>query len=113
MDEAWGPADLRLNILQQPSRPQAVPVKPTTDGGTPLSSYQFDKKIEIAIDQYVRPMLKNDGGDIDIVDIKDTMVYCRLTGACQGCAAAGQTLRILVEKTLKDMVDERIRVIDV
>ena len=34
-----------------------------------------------------------------------------LAGACQGCAAASQTL--LVEQNLKDLVDERIRVIEV
>jgi len=36
-----------------------------------------------------------------------------LVGACQGCSNSGQTLRMLVERTLKEMVDERIRVIDV
>ena len=54
-----------------------------------------------------------DGGDVEIIDIKDTLVYCRLAGACQGCANASQTLRMMVERTLKDMVDERIRVIEV
>ena len=58
-------------------------------------------------------MLQRDGGDVEIVDIKDTLVYCRLAGACQGCASASQTLRMLVERTLKEMVDERIRVIEV
>jgi Fe-S cluster biogenesis protein NfuA len=47
------------------------------------------------------------------VDIKDTLVYCSLAGACKGCVSANQTLRMLVEQTLKDMVDERIRVIQV
>ena len=41
------------------------------------------------------------------------LVYCSLSGACKGCAAAQQTLRMLVERTLKEMVDERIRVIQV
>ena len=58
-------------------------------------------------------MLRKDGGDLEIVDIKDNLVYCRLIGACQGCAAASQTLRMLVERTLKEMVDERVRVIEV
>ena len=78
-----------------------------------MSPYHFAKKVEKAIDEYVRPMLKNDGGDIEIVDIKDMLVYCRLVGACQGCAGASQTLRMLVERTLKEMVDERVRVINV
>ncbi len=76
-----------------------------------LSPYQFIKKIEKAMDEYIRPMLQRDGGDIEIIDIKDTLVYCRLKGACVDCVGAAQTLRMLVEKTLKEEVDERIRVI--
>ena len=65
------------------------------------------------MDEQIRPMLRRDGGDIEIVDIKDNVVYCRLAGACKGCASANQTLRMLVERSLKDTVDERVRVIDV
>jgi NifU-like protein len=118
LDETWGAAETKTKPLTQltvlgaaPAAP-AVPAAPVA-GDASLSPYQFAKKIEKALDEYVRPMLKNDGGDIEIIDIKDTLVYCRLTGACQGCASAGQTLRMLVEQTLKEMVDERIRVINV
>ena len=78
-----------------------------------LSPYQFSKRIEAAVDEYIRPMLQQDGGDVEIIDIKDTLVYCRLAGACAGCAGAAQTLKMMVEKTLKDVVDERVRVIEV
>ncbi|MFC2173248.1 iron-sulfur cluster assembly scaffold protein [Acidobacteriota bacterium] len=78
-----------------------------------LSPYQFSKKIDKTMDEYVRPMLQKDGGDVEIVDIKDNLVYCRLKGACAGCAGASQTLKMMVERTLKDMVDERVRVIEV
>lgn len=78
-----------------------------------LSPYQFSKKIEKTVEEYVRPMLQKDGGDMEIIDIKDTLVYCRLGGRCAGCAGASQTLKMMVEKTLKDVVDERIRVIEV
>ncbi|MBN2433194.1 MAG: iron-sulfur cluster assembly scaffold protein [Acidobacteria bacterium] len=78
-----------------------------------ISPYQFAKKIEKAMDDYIRPMLHRDGGDIEIVDIKDAIVYCRLVGACAGCVGATMTLKMMVEKTLKDMVDERVKVIQV
>ena len=58
-------------------------------------------------------MLQNDGGDVEIVDIKGALVYCRLAGACAGCAGASQTLKMMVERTLKEMVDEHIRIIEV
>ena len=78
-----------------------------------LSPYQLAKKIEQSMDQYVRPMLQKDGGDLEIVDIKDMLVYCKLAGACAGCAGANQTLKMMVEQTLKEMVDERVRVVAV
>jgi NifU-like protein len=116
LDETWGAGESKVNALPQLAVLGAAPVvsvAPPKGDGHAISPYQFDKKVEKAIDEYVRPMLKNDGGDVEIVDIKDALVYCRLTGACQGCAGAGQTLRMLVEQTLKEMVDERIRVIGV
>jgi NifU-like protein len=78
-----------------------------------LSPYQRGKKIEQVIEEYIRPMLHRDGGDLEILDIKDRAVYVQLKGACAGCAGATQTLHYMVEKNLKDLVDERIRVIQV
>ncbi len=82
-------------------------------GEPALSPYQFAKKLEKAIDEQVRPMLRTDGGDVEIVDIKECLVYCRLTGACEGCHNANQTLKLMIEQLLKETVDERVRVIEV
>ena len=106
LDEAWGGASGKAAL--EPSR--------TAEGAAEeelVSPYQFSKRIEAAMDEYIRPMLQQDGGDVEIIDIKDTLIYCRLAGACAGCAGAAQTLKMMVEKTLKDVVDERIRVVEV
>ena len=79
-----------------------------------MSFYQFCKEVENTIDNYIRPMLQKDGGDIEIVDIKEgNLVYCRLTGACAGCAGAATTLKMTVESTLKDRVIENLQLIAV
>ena len=78
-----------------------------------LSPFQFAKKIEKLLDDYLRPILQKDGGDLELIDIKDTTIYLELRGACASCAGAGQTLKNLIERTLKEQVDERIRVIQV
>ncbi|MEE8451327.1 MAG: iron-sulfur cluster assembly scaffold protein [Thermoguttaceae bacterium] len=109
LDEIWGTDPKMLKIVPRLDLPEPV----ETDGRPKLSPYQFNKKIDSAMDEYVRPLLQKDGGDVEIIDIKEMLVYCRLGGACAGCAGAGQTLRMLVEQTLKDMVDERVRVIAV
>ena len=115
LDEAWGPGGKQLKVLPQlPILDQPPPPpNPDDDGKSPLSTYQFGKKIEQAISEQIRPMLRRDGGDVEIVDIKGRLVYCRLLGACQGCEHAGQTLRMLVEQSLKESVDESIRVIGI
>ncbi len=112
LDEVWGEDKNSLRVL--PAAASMSPAAPSARAEQPgLSPYQFSKKVEKAIDEYVRPMLTRDGGDLEIVDIKDHLVYCRLQGACTGCAGAGQTLKMMVEKTLKEMIDERVRVIAV
>ncbi len=78
-----------------------------------LSPYQFAKKIEAEIETNIRPMLQQDHGDIEIIDIKNNLVYVSLRGACVGCTGATQTLKFLVEKALKENVSEKVRVIQV
>jgi len=109
LDDVWGQGGKRLRIVAKAPEPAPV-AAPAADG---LSPFQFYKKVEKTIDEVVRPMLARDGGNVEIIDIKDNLVFCRLAGACAGCAAAGQTLKLMIEKTLKDLVDERIRVIEV
>ncbi len=78
-----------------------------------LSPFQFMKKVEEITDAYIRPMLSKDGGNLDIIDIKDRTIYVRLAGACAGCVGANQTIKLLVERSLKEQVDEAIKVIAV
>ncbi|MBN1909428.1 MAG: iron-sulfur cluster assembly scaffold protein [Pirellulales bacterium] len=113
LDEIWGADKKLLPILPAGMSNLKPEAPPKRSDGQALSPYQFAKQVEKIIEQYVRPMLQRDGGGVEIVDIKDTLVYCRLEGACSGCAAAGQTLRMMIEAPLKERVDERIRVIQV
>ena len=107
LDQVWQgkPAD----AADAPQVHQVLPSRQRTE--TELSPYQFAKKVEKVIDEYVRPAIRMDGGDVEILDIKGMVVYCRLKGACSGCMGAGQTLKMMIERTLKDQVDERVRVI--
>ena len=95
-----------LHTLEPP--PSAVGNEPQS-----RSPFQFFRKIEKVIDTYIRPMLQRDGGDLELIDIKDTVIYVELRGACATCVGASQTLKNLVERTLQEQVDERIRVIQV
>jgi len=61
------------------------------------------EKVEAALKQ-VRPALLADGGDVQLIDVKDGVVTLRLTGACGGCPMATMTLRNGIERVLKEQV---------
>ncbi len=108
LDDIWGGSHTTTEAASG-----IAPRVDAADIASALSPYQLGKKVEQAMDEYIRPMLARDGGDLELVDIKDQQVFVRLAGACAGCAGATSTLKMLVEKTLKDQVDERVQVIAV
>jgi len=63
------------------------------------------EKVEKAIEK-VRPYLQADGGDIELVEVKDGIVKVKLLGACKGCPMAQLTLQQGVERTIKKEVPE-------
>lgn len=64
------------------------------------------EKVEAAL-QKVRPSLQADGGDVQLVDVDDNgMVKVRLMGACGGCPMSQMTLKMGIEKVLKQNVPE-------
>lgn len=64
------------------------------------------EKVQDALDK-VRPSLQADGGDVQLVDVDDSgLVKVRLTGACGGCPMSQMTLKMGIEKILKQNVPE-------
>jgi Fe-S cluster biogenesis protein NfuA len=63
-------------------------------------------KIKEAIDE-IRPRLQADGGDIELIGVTDdNVVRVRLRGACAGCPGAAMTLKMGVERLIKEKVPE-------
>ncbi len=68
------------------------------------------EKVEETLDT-VRPALQADGGNVELVDVtEDGVVSVRLTGACAGCPMSTMTLKMGIERTLRDRVPEVKRV---
>lgn len=63
------------------------------------------EKVEAVLSQ-VRPALQADGGDVELVDVSDGLVKLKLTGACAGCPMSTMTLRLGIERVLKEQVPE-------
>ena len=69
----------------------------------------FEAKVAEVIDS-IRPMLQNDGGDIELVGVENGVVKVRLKGACAGCPMSQMTLANFVEAALRKEVPEIKRV---
>jgi len=63
------------------------------------------EKVEAALAR-IRPALQADGGDVELLDVKEGVVSVRLTGACGGCPMSTITLRNGIERILKHEVPE-------
>jgi len=63
------------------------------------------ERVEKVIDK-IRPALQADGGNIELVDVVDGIVKVKLMGACAGCPGAQMTLKMGVEKALKEEIPE-------
>ncbi len=75
------------------------------------------KAVESIIDENIRPMLVMDGGNLEILDIKDnedyTDIYIRYLGACSGCASSATGTLYAIEAILKEKLDNNIRILPI
>jgi Fe-S cluster biogenesis protein NfuA len=62
-------------------------------------------KVEEVLER-IREGLKTEGGDIELVDIKDGVIYVRLKGACGTCPMSELTMKGFIESTLKKELPE-------
>ncbi|HOI95646.1 MAG TPA: Fe-S cluster assembly protein NifU [Syntrophobacter fumaroxidans] len=69
-----------------------------------MSNLRKIRLIEETIDQEIRPSLKQDGGDIELVDVVGNRVLVATRGACASCQAANRTLKNFVEVKLRELV---------
>jgi Fe-S cluster biogenesis protein NfuA len=63
------------------------------------------EKVEEALNK-IRPSLRADGGNVELVSVEDGVVKVRLTGACGGCPMSQMTLKMGIERLLKKEVPE-------
>ena len=110
LNKVWG---------QKPTAFKELPILPMArdpkrmEPPREMSPFKFAKLVENVLDEHARPHLSKDGGDVEIIDIKDQVVYVELKGACSTCMGSTNTVKMLVERALKDHIDERVRVVQI
>ncbi|MBW1485198.1 iron-sulfur cluster assembly scaffold protein [Campylobacter jejuni] len=76
------------------------------------------KAVESVLDAEIRPMLHNDGGDLEVIDIQKAEgaaidVYIRYLGACSGCSSGSGATLYAIETILQEELSPNIRVMPV
>ncbi|HPR65479.1 MAG TPA: NifU family protein [Thermoanaerobaculia bacterium] len=69
-------------------------------------SDDFRSRVEEVLEREIRPGIRMDGGEIDLVEAKDGIVQVRLSGACGGCPMSTLTLVHFVEERLRAAIPE-------
>lgn len=69
-------------------------------------------QIQKLIDEEIRPSLRLHKGDLELIDVDNNKVFIRFIGGCQGCSAANQTLKVGIERLVKEKFPEITEVID-
>ena len=77
-----------------------------------LSNIQKMKLIEEIIEREIRPHLRRDGGDIELIDIEGDRVTIAFRGMCAGCVSASFTRQDFIQARLREFVSPGIEVVE-
>ena len=99
--EAAGPV-----FIVDPAAEQKAAQQAAATGDSSEADQQTSQKIIDLLDNYVRPAVEQDGGNITFKSYQDGIVTVNLQGSCSGCPSATVTLKSGIENLLKRMVPE-------
>jgi len=82
-----------------------------------MTLVQRIKAIDAVLDEDIRPMLVMDGGNMEIIDIKENIphydLYIRYLGSCSGCSSGSTGTLYAIESVLQQKIDENLRVLPI
>ena len=76
----------------------------------------LDEDIYNAVQNYlpkVSEYVNSHGGGIELLGVKDGVVYIKLTGACGGCSMSLMTTKMVVQKKLRELIHPELQVVNV
>lgn len=101
-----------VDQVVQERQENTVAEKPKVSSSTAkLTNLQRIKLIEEVIERDIRPVLKRDGGDVELIDVSGNVVTIAFRGHCAGCRSAAATKDDFIAKALQVAVDSSIEVV--
>jgi Fe-S cluster biogenesis protein NfuA len=87
------------------------PPPPIAEGQL-LTAEQLRARIQQVFDEQINPGVASHGGFVELLDVQDDNVYIRMGGGCQGCGAADVTLRMGIERLIRESVPQVREIFD-
>jgi Fe-S cluster biogenesis protein NfuA len=80
--------------------------------GDRLPSEEVRRRVQQVLDEMINPGVASHGGFVELLDVQDDNVFIRMGGGCQGCGAADMTLKMGVERLIRENVPQVREVLD-
>jgi NFU1 iron-sulfur cluster scaffold homolog, mitochondrial len=73
---------------------------------------EIRRKVQDLLEKQINPSLGMHGGFVELIDVKQNSVFLKLGGGCQGCASAGMTLKLGIERVIREQIPEVGEILD-
>jgi NFU1 iron-sulfur cluster scaffold homolog, mitochondrial len=90
--------------------------------GEPAVSSQYDsamppeseirRRVQDLLEREINPALGMHGGWVELIDVKKNSIFLRLGGGCQGCGSADMTLKMGIERAIRELIPEVGEILD-
>lgn len=85
---------------------------PVIADGEMLPVEEFRRRVQQVLDDMINPGVASHGGFVELLDVQEDNVYIRMGGGCQGCGAADVTLKMGIEKLIREQVPQVREIFD-
>lgn len=105
-----GPEGAGFEVIDPNARPPAAAPRPASELRI---SGPLAERVQRVIDEVINPGIAAHGGYVEMVDVSDDALYIRMGGGCQGCSASQATLRMGIERMMREQIPELVHIVDV
>ena len=98
--------------VRTPEPQTAAPKAPPRDPGS-IPEGPLAERVQQLFDAEINPSIAMHGGAVELVDVDEGTLHLRMTGGCQGCAASQATLRMGIERMVREAIPEITEIVDV
>lgn len=85
---------------------------PEVAEGDRLAAEHFRSRVQQVLDEMINPGVASHGGFVELLDVQDDNVFIRMGGGCQGCGAADVTLKMGIERLIREQVPQVREIFD-